>query len=67
MKNVLVVSPGLKHCFGDKLLKVQWQHVQVPQHPDTHTVLLQIVPVRRTEVVEFVKEEQKNIKNRMNK
>lgn len=47
---------GCDHSFGNELLKVEWQHVQVAEHPDTHTMLLQIVPARdEREVCEKMK------------
>lgn len=46
MKHILIVRLGCDHSFGNELLKVEWQHIQITQHPDTHTVLLQIVPTR---------------------
>lgn len=39
-KNILIVRFGCKHRFGNKLLEVQWQHIQVTQHTDAHTMFL---------------------------
>lgn len=45
MQRVLIVRLGADHSFGNKLLKVERQHIQVAQHPDTNAMLLQILPL----------------------
>ena len=46
MQHILIVRLGCDHSFGNELLKVEWQHIQITQHTDTHAVLLQVVPAR---------------------
>lgn len=46
VKHPLIVRLGAEHSFGDELLEVEREHVQVAQHPDTHAVLLQVLPTR---------------------
>lgn len=38
---------GCNHSFGNELLEVEWQHIQVAEHADTHTMFLQVVPKER--------------------
>lgn len=38
--SILIVIPGCEHGFGNKLLKVKWQHIQVAQHSDTNAMFL---------------------------
>lgn len=40
--DIPIMSPGCDHSFSNQLLKVNWEHIQVTQNPDTHTMLLQI-------------------------
>lgn len=55
--NILIVSPGCDHSFSNQLLKVKWQHIQVTQHPDTHTMLLQIFPTEGDKGKAFIGKE----------
>lgn len=47
IRDILIVRLGCNHSFGNKLLEVEWQHIQVAQHTDTHTMFLQLVPKER--------------------
>lgn len=59
--HILIVRTGCDHSFGDKLLKIKWQHIQVTQHPDTNTMFFQIIPTGQSRTA-FRGEEEKQEK-----